>query len=142
MSDLPTFIVHDLVHTRAALSAAVRSGVKVRLLSAPGAAGFAGAGWFVAMVAAARAAEPGAASEAVLDCGREAGLALAAIRAGNEAIRLAAPTRVRARIQAIAAASGCRLLSGRRGPALDLLDATDPERAAALWLARRRGGAR
>lgn len=138
MSDLPTFIVHDLGHARAALAAGARAGTKVRLLSAPGAAGFAGAAWFAEMVAAARAAQPEAASEAVLDCGREAGLALAAIRAGNEAIRLTAPAKVRARIAAIAAARGCGLMTGRRGPALDLLDAPDPERAAILWLAKRR----
>jgi hypothetical protein len=134
----PTFIVHDLSHARAALSAAAGSGIKVRLLSAPGAAGFGGAAWFKEMVAAARTAYPEADSEAVLDCGREPGLALAAIRAGVQAIRLTAPAKTRARIAAIGTAGGCRLMVGRPGPALDLLDAPDPERAAALWLAKRR----
>lgn len=142
MRDLPTFIVHDLGHARAALAAAASAGAKVRLLSAPGAAGFGGAAWFAEMVAAARAAHPEAQSEAVLDCGREAGLALAAIRAGNEAIRLTAPLKVLARIKAIAAARGCHLVTGRHGAALDLLEATDPDRAAALWLAQRRGKTR
>lgn len=138
MHELPTFIVHNLGHARAALSAAARSGMEVRLQSSACAAGFAGAAWFAEMVALARAAQPDAVFEAVLDCGREAGLALAAIRTGIEAIRLTAPAKTRARIESIAAAAGCRLVTGRRGPALDLLDAPNPERSAALWLAKRR----
>lgn len=142
MTKLPTFIVHDFAQARAALTAAAEFRIAVRLQSAAGAAGFAGAAWFVAMIKAARAAVPDAESQAVLDCGREPGFALAAIRAGNEAIRLTASTAVREKIAAIAAARGCRLVTGPAGPRLDLLDAPDPERAARKWLAAKAGKTR
>jgi len=130
----PTIIVHNLRHALGALAAAEAADAAVRLLSAPGAAAHGGAAWFGEMVAAARAHHPGAKAEAVLDCGAEPGLALGAIRAGIEAIRIKTPAPVRARIAAIASAAGCRLVPNTRVRALDLLDARDPQRAADAWL--------
>lgn len=141
MAAPPTIIVHDLAQTRAALAAAEAAGMPVRLQSAPGAAAFAGAAWFAELAALARAAHPRAETEMVLDCGREPGLALAAIREGIEAIRLIARRDVREKVAAIAAGRGCRLIETRRGRALDLLDVANPERAVAGFLRERRGGA-
>lgn len=134
----PAIIVHNFRHAEAALAAAEAAGTPVQLLSAPGAAGYGGAAWFAELVAAARAEHPGAMAEAVLDCGAEPGLALAAIRAGIEAIRVRVPAPVRARIAAIASAAGCRLVPNVRVRALDLLDARDPKREADAWLRRGR----
>ncbi|HSR55046.1 MAG TPA: hypothetical protein VLN73_02310 [Alphaproteobacteria bacterium] len=142
MAAPPTIIVHDLSQTLAALAAAEAAKCPVRLESARGAAGFAGAGWFKALADEARAAHPEAMVELVLDCGSQPGLALAAIREGISLIRLSAPARVRRKVAAIAAAEGAHLVSGRRGRVLDLLDVHDPEKATADWLAgaSRRGG--
>ena len=136
----PTIIVHNLHHALGALAAAEAAGTAVRLLSAPGAAAHGGAAWFREVVAAARAQHPDAEAEAVLDCGGEPGLALGAIRADIEAIRIKAPAPVHARIAAIATAAGCRLVTNARIRALDLLDARDPQREVDAWLraARRR----
>lgn len=134
MAEPPTIIVHNYRHAEGALAAAKAAGTAVRLLSAPGAAAYGGAAWFKEMIAAARAQHPGVEAEAVLDCGAEPGLALAAIRAGVEAIRIKAPAPVRARIRAIASAAGCRLVPVRRVRILDLLDAWNPEREARIWL--------
>ena len=68
----PAVVVHGLAHARAALA----SGCPVLLLSAPGAACFAGAGWWRALVAA-----TGAPLDA-LDCADQAGRALEAFAAG------------------------------------------------------------
>jgi hypothetical protein len=136
----PTIIVHNFHHALGALAAAEAAGTAVCLLSAPGAAAHGGAAWFKEVVDAARDHHPDAEAEAVLDCGGEPGLALGAIRAGIEAIRIKAPAPVRARIAAIASAAGCRLVTNARARTLDLLDTRDPQREVAAWLgaARRR----
>lgn len=142
MAAPPTIIIHDLSQALAALAAAEAANCPVRLESARGAAGFSGAGWFKALAHEALAAHPDAAVELVLDCGSQPGQALAAIREGISLIRLSAPAKVREKVAAIAAAKGARLVSGRRGRVLDLLDVHDPEKAIADWLAgagRRRG---
>ncbi|MCZ6741674.1 MAG: hypothetical protein O7D27_05875 [Alphaproteobacteria bacterium] len=130
----PTIIIHNLAHATGALAAAEAAGTAVRLLSAPGAAAHGGAAWFKEVVAAARARHPGAEAETVLDCGAEPGLALGAIRAGVEAIRIKARPTVRARIAAMASAAGCRLVTDTRIGALDLLDARDPQMTVGAWL--------
>ena len=66
----------------------------------------AGPGWFQAIVEALEAEFPGRRFEAVLDCGEEPGVALAALRRGVKRIRLAgAPETVR-RVSDIAAQLG------------------------------------
>jgi len=142
MAEPPAIVVHNLAHALAALAAAAEAGVPIRLESAPGAAAYAGAAWFAAVVAAARRAHPRARALAVLDCGAEAGLALGAIREGVEAIRTRAPARVRRKLAAIAGAAGTRVVEGRRGAVLDLLDAADPAAAATAFLARRTASGR
>ena len=75
----PAVVVHGLDQARAALS----PGLPVTLLSAPAAALFAGAGWWRALVAAARAAHPATPCADVLDCADAPGRAMEAIRAGQ-----------------------------------------------------------
>ena len=107
----PALVIHGLPHARLARS----FGRPVTLLSAPGAALFAGCGWWRAVVEAAGAGPD------VLDCGDAPGRALEAL------------------------AVGCRILVLRPGPSFAaimeravLYDATVlPERPPALDLARR-----
>jgi len=79
-------IVHSLDQAVAALKAAARTGRPIVLSSAPDAGIYAGPGWFGAVVAAAREAVPDARFSAILDCGDQAGAALAAIRAQIERV--------------------------------------------------------
>jgi hypothetical protein len=108
-------IIHGLRDARLALAL----GRPVTLLSAPGAALYAGCGWWRAVVAAARAAAPTVPLADVLDCGDATGQALAALRIGQRALVLAPDAPGRAAVAAIAARDGVRLLA-RAPPALDL----------------------
>ncbi len=137
----PAFIVADLPAMRAVFAASEASGRKLRAESPPGFAGFAGAGFWQAALAEAAAAHPAARVEAVLDCGEEAGLALAAIRAGVPAIRLRARTAARARLKDIARKAGVKFVEGRRPAACDLTVARDAARAATDYLSRSKGKA-
>lgn len=128
-------VVHGLAHALAAAEAAASLGVPVTIVSAPGAAGYAGPLWFAAVIAAARSRFPAAEIGAVLDCGADAGRALAALRAGATRIGLRAPPRVAAKIASIARASGAKI-ERARSRALDLGQVGDIRAAARLWLAK------
>ena len=130
-------VVHGMDHARAALAAATELDVAVRLLSAPGAAAFAGALWFERLFAEARREFPDAECDAVLDCGDSAGLALGALRQGLPLIRFHGPKAVAGRLAAIAKRHGAALDPGR-GAALDLAHADDPLDACRGWLGKRR----
>jgi hypothetical protein len=71
-------IVHGLDDAKAAMEV----GAPVTLLSAPGAALFAGCLWWRNLVCAAREANPGANVVDVLDCADASGAALGALRSG------------------------------------------------------------
>jgi hypothetical protein len=129
----PAFVVHALAHVRAALAAAAARGSPVTLLSAPGAGGFAGAGWFMGVIDQARAAHPQVTLSALLDCGDRPGFVLAALRQGVPGVIFTGPAATAVRLADIAAQQGARLLTARP-PACDLLDAVDPERACRAWL--------
>jgi hypothetical protein len=77
-----TVIVHGLHDAVAALAEAAASGSSVTLLSAPGAAAYAGCGWWNAVIAEARAMHPAVPCTNILDCADATGLALAALRIG------------------------------------------------------------
>src|SRR5260370_41956529 len=98
----PVIIVHSLAHAVAALGAAAEHGRAVMIASAPDAGISAGPGWFGALLAAARAAVPAARATALLDCGEDAGAAMAAIRAGIAGIVFTGPADVAARLARIA----------------------------------------
>jgi len=117
----PAIVIHSLAHAVAALAAAAADR-PIILLSAPDAGIYAGCGWFKALVEVAREAVPAAPFIAMLDCGDDAGAAQGAIRAGIEAVIYIGRADVAARLAAIAAASGVRLLTARPAAALDLGD--------------------
>jgi len=78
----PAVIVHGLGDALAALAGARAKGAGVTLVSAPGAALYAGCGWWRALVEAARAEYPDVPCVDILDCADGTGQALAAIRIG------------------------------------------------------------
>ena len=127
-------IIHELAHARAALAAAAEFGVPVELWSAPGAAAYAGAGWFDAVMRAAGNQAPAAVFIAVLDCDDRADLVQAALRHGLTHVCFRGDRAVAARLADIARQYGATL--HRKMPtALDLLDADDPPAACRAWLA-------
>jgi hypothetical protein len=119
----PAIVIHGLAHAEAALAAAAGLGVAATLISAKGAAGYAGPSWFRAVVAEARAAHPGVDVTAVLDCGDMPGYALAALRDGAAVIRFSGDTADK--IADIAAQYGARVIAARP----ETLDLADVERA-------------
>src|SRR5206468_3951742 len=84
LTNTPVFVIHNFAQAVAALTAAAHANQPIVLLSAPDAGLAAGAGWFKALIATARAAMPVARCTAILDCGADAGAAQAAIRAEIE----------------------------------------------------------
>lgn len=86
------------------------------------------------MIARAAREYPGVAFTASLDCGADAGHAMAALREGVPLVRLAGPKKVRAKIASIAKKSGAAL-DEDEAVALDLLRAADPVVALREWLA-------
>jgi hypothetical protein len=111
MSDLsPAVVVHGLADARAALAA----GRAVTLLSAPGAALYAGCLWWRELVQAS-----GHEGVALLDCGAAPGRALEALRLGLRGIVLEVPPPAFAVVAELAAAQGALLLAAAP-PALDL----------------------
>jgi hypothetical protein len=127
-------IVHSLDHARLALSAARAAKKRIVLRSAPGAAAYAGAGWFAAMVARAAREFPGVDFVESLDCGEDAGHAMAALREGIRMVRLSGPKKLRAKIASMAKKAGA-ILDEDDAPALDLLEADNPAAALREWLA-------
>ena len=92
------------------------------MLSASGAALYAGPGWWRALIAAARAAVPASRSRALLDCANDAGAAQGAIRAGVEAIVFTGHRNIGERLADIAGQRGSKVVSERPAAALDLAD--------------------
>ena len=116
----PILVIHSLAHAVAALNAAADAGQPIVLASPPDAGIYAGPGWFREVMRAARQAVPEARFTALLDCAGDAGAAMAAIRAGVEAIVFIGPAEVAARLADIAAQAGVRLLTQRPAALLDL----------------------
>ncbi len=138
---MAAIVVHGRDDAMAAAVAATALGVPVVLASPPGGGGYAGAGWFAALMTAVRAAHPALALTGVLHCGDRPGPVLTALRAGVHDIRFSGEEAAAVKLQAIAAASGARLWP-ELGPALDLRDLTDPSdkiTACRTWLATAAG---
>ena len=127
-------IVHSLEDARAALAAASDLAVPVTLRSAPGAAAYLGPQIFRAIIDAARLDYPEVEAVAVLDCGADAGFALAAFRVGIECVRVSLPAETRARVADIAEQYGATL-DDDHAPPFDLLDCDLPLEACRTWLA-------
>lgn len=121
----PAVMVHSLAQARAALA----PGLPVTLLSAPGAALFAGVGWWRALIQA--ATEHAAAPPDILDCADAPGRALEALRHGQRLLVLQAPAHF-ADIAERAARQGGTILTAAP-PSLDLA-VRGAERRLSDWL--------
>ncbi|HXP77322.1 MAG TPA: hypothetical protein VN823_24515 [Stellaceae bacterium] len=128
-------IVHSLGDARAALAAARALEAPVTLASAAGAGGYAGPLWFKALIAAARADFPEVDVTTVLDCGKEAGTILAALRHGFKRVRFTGVEAALVPLREIARELGAEIETGDRPEALDLLGENDPKAAARAYLA-------
>ena len=128
-----TLIVHDLPQALAALSAAKKLKRAITLRTPYGAASCAGAGYFQKVAELAARQYPDVDARFVLDCGASPGQALGAIRIGWKRIRLKGKPAVLAKVVDIAAQAGTEL-DAEEVPALDLLEAAEPEKAALEWL--------
>ena len=111
----PAVIVHGLAEARAALG----PGLPVTLLSAPGAAMFAGCLWWREVVALARASHRDTPMIDILDCADASGLAMGALRSGVCRLVLWLDAPGWAAVAAVAEGMGGFVLS-RAPEALDL----------------------
>jgi hypothetical protein len=127
--------VHSAADAHAALRAAASLNVAVTLISAEGAAGYAGAGYFSALIADARTAFPSVTMNAVLDCGDAAGYVLGALRQGVKSVRFSGDDGTAAKLGAIARAQDATLITAEIA-ALDLARVDDAEGACRTWLQR------
>ena len=117
-------IVHDLSQARAAAAQAIAIGAPLELRSPPDGAAILGPAVFKAIADDLAQTHPGAASSMILDCGTNAGLAMAALRHGCKDICVDVPAETHAKIAAMAEAQSARL----HGPveiALDLAATPD-----------------
>jgi hypothetical protein len=108
-----------IIHGLADASAALAPGLPVTLLSAPGAALYAGCGWWQALIRLARSQHPAVPATDILDCADGSGQAMAALRIGLPRLVLWPSAPGRAAVAAIAEAQGGYLLA-TPPPALDL----------------------
>jgi hypothetical protein len=131
-------VIHSPAHARAALAAAAALAVPVTLASAPGAGVYAGPGWFKAAIEIAGSEYPAADFTAILDCGDEAGMVLAALRHGILRVRFDGADAVAARLADIAGQCGAVIERGALEPALDLLGRDDAETICRMFLAAER----
>jgi hypothetical protein len=124
--------IHGWTCLRAALEA-VPAGGALLVVSADGAGGHAGAGWFKALIEQAERARPDLRLTAVLDCADKPGHVLAALRAGVRDIAFQGNDAAAARLAGLAAESGARL--HRALPdSLDLRHCRDAVATARTWL--------
>ena len=125
------FTVHGLPHLRAALTAGALTGRPIVALSAVGASGFAGAGWFIALTEQGRQEFPNVSLTAILDCADRAGDVPAALKRGITHIVFTGHPEAAIRLQDIARQMGAAVLL-ERPASLDLLNFRDPFRAARI----------
>ena len=109
-SDTPFIvIVHSLRHAMAAAETAGDCHCPVILCSAPGAAGYGGAAWFLEIVEATSRAHPDVAVTGILDCGQDIAIALEALQAGASWILFQGSPAALAQVEDAARARGCRV---------------------------------
>ena len=113
----PAVVIHGLADARTVLTV----GRPVTLLSAPGAALFAGCGWWRAVIEQARSEHAGVPTQDILDCSDAAGLALGALRIGQRLLMLSPTAPGFASVAVIAASLGGEVLTSRP-PSLDMAD--------------------
>lgn len=115
------------------VAAALSPGWPLTLLSAPGAAAFAGPLWWAALARHARASGPGLVALDILDAGAAPGTALAAFRCGCRTVALDPGCPAWRGVEAVAREIGASLL-GVLPPALDIGEPGAARRLDA-WLA-------
>lgn len=96
-------------------------GRPVTLLSATGAALYAGCGWWRALIARVSAERPGIPIDDILDCADASGLALGALRIGQRRIMLEPTAPGWSSVAMIAASLGGEVLTSRP-PSIDMAD--------------------
>lgn len=124
----PAVIVHGLADAQSALAPAL----PVTLLSASGAALYAGCLWWREMVAAARAEHAGTPALDILDCADASGMAMGALRSGVCRLVLWTGASGRRAVAAIAEQQGGFVLP-QAPPALDLAQ-RNARRHLSSWL--------
>jgi len=102
-------VIHGLADARAVLA----MGLPVTFLSAPGAALFAGCGWWRALIERASTEFPVVAIDDILDCADASGLALGALRIGQSRIVLLPHAPGWTAVAAIATSRGGEVLTSR-----------------------------
>jgi hypothetical protein len=105
----PAVVIHGLTDARAVLALAM----PVTLLSAPGAALYAGCGWWRALIDRARREHPEVPVDDILDCADASGLALGAIRTGQRRLILLPAAPGWHAVATIAASHGGEVLTSR-----------------------------
>jgi hypothetical protein len=123
------FVVHGLEHLRAALTAGAHSGRPIVALSAAGASGYAGAGWFAGLIEQGRVEFSEVGLTAIFDCADRAGDVLVAFETGLKRIVFTGHPSALDRLRQIGATYGAAIVA-ERPPAFDLLHARDPVYAA------------
>jgi hypothetical protein len=132
--------IHSLREARVALGVARELGRPLTLVSAPGAAGHGGAGWWRALVEAARREYPDVEMTTILDCDDSVGDALGCLRAGVERIAFRGRADVAAKLRDIAAQCGA-VLDEALPAGLDLRALRDQPAACRVWLRAEPGDA-
>lgn len=120
------------VHSLAQACAVLGTGLDATLLSGPGAGWYAGAAWWLAMMAAAREACGPMPFAHMLDCADAPGAAVSALAMGQALIVLDAGCPAFSRVAAMAGALGAEV-SPARPPSLDLGE-PGADRRLAAWL--------
>ncbi|MDH3665217.1 MAG: hypothetical protein OEU92_35245 [Alphaproteobacteria bacterium] len=124
----PEVVVHHLEQAKAALRVADQIGVDIQLRSAPGAAASAGVGYLQALGEA-------AGHELLIDCDDDAGLAMAALRAGCQKLLFSGSDEERHRLAQMAERSGARLRDPvDPSPPCLILSPEDDDAAIRSWL--------
>jgi hypothetical protein len=132
MSEPPQVVVHDRAQAEAALAAVAELGCAIWLRSAPGAAGYAGVGYLKALSDA-------LGHEIVVDCGEDAGLAMAALRTGCRRLAFSGPAAVSQRLAEMAAELGAWYRHEAQAPPVLCLSPDDDARTRCrAWLLDRR----
>lgn len=114
-------VVHDLPQARAALELEATHGLAITLVSAPGAARYAGVGFL-------RAMEEQLGRKIVADCGEDAGLVMAGLRTGLRRLVFAGDSAVLARLADMAGQLGGSVVSSVELPVLRLEAGDEPGR--------------
>jgi hypothetical protein len=128
MNEPPQVVVHHRAQAEAALAAAEEVGCTILLRSAPDAAAYAGVGYLKALGDA-------LGHEIVVDCGDDAGLAMAALRTGCRRLAFSGPAAVSQRLAAMAAEAGACYRYEKRAPRVLCLSPDDDARSRCrAWL--------